>query len=368
MRKSLIFTLAGVLMVVFVLSTIVFAQPPDVVEKYYLIEKTHGLKMYHPYVDKRYKEDPPYVVGFSNIGVFNSWRQQMVREIEYAVTQHKDLIKEFIHTDAHSSIPKQIADIQDLIARGVDILLVTPASPTALNPILEKAYDMGIVVVVFNSNAYTDKVTAKLFINQWEFGRIGGEWLVKKLNGKGNIVALSGLAGNTITELRFGGAKYVFDQYPGIKVVGRAYGDWAYDKGKVAMENLMAAHPKIDGVWSGGGAMTRGAIDAYLEAGKPLVPMTGEANNGFLRQWKELQPKGFDSVAPVEPTWQGALAMEVGLAAKMGLPYFKYIDVPSFVVTAENLDEVYRPDLDDFLWLDYHLSESWLQKYYSRKK
>jgi hypothetical protein len=61
------------------------------------------------------------------------------------------------------------------------------------------------------------------------------------------------------------------------------------------------------------------------------------------------------------------MALEIGLAARLGLPYYKYNDVPSFVVTKENLDEVYRPDLDDFLWLDYHLTEDMLQKYYKRK-
>ena len=351
---------------IFTLSAVAMATPPEIVEKFGLIEKTHGLRMHTPQM-KGYKKDPPYMVGFSDIGVFNSWRQQTTREVESAVGQHKNLIKEYIHTDANGSIPKQIADIQDLMAKGVDILIVTPASPTALNPMLEKAYNAGIVVVVFNSNTATDNVTAKLFINQWEFGRIGGEWLVKALGGKGKVVALSGLAGNSISELRFGGAKWVFDQNPGIEVIGRAYGNWAYDKGKVAMENLMSAHPQIDGIWSGGGAMTRGAIDAYQEAGRKLVPMTGEANNGFLRQWKELMGQGFDSVAPVEPTWQGAMALEIGLAARLGLPYYKYNDVPSFVVTKENLDEVYRPDLDDFLWLDYHLTEDMLQKYYKRK-
>ena len=367
MMKRLFLVFIGVSMLCLGVYSLGMAQPAEVVKKNGLIMKTHGLVMNTPSMEKNYKKAPPYIVGFSNIGVFNSWRQQTAREIDAAVELHKDLIKEYIHTDANGSIPKQIADIQDLMAKGADIIIVTPTSPTALNPVLEKAYAKGIVVIVFNSNAFTENVTAKLFINQWEFGRLGGEWLAKALNGKGKIVALSGLAGNTVTELRFGGAKYVFDQYPDIEIVGRAYGNWAYDKGKVAMENLMAAHPQIDGIWSGGGAMTRGAIDAYKEAGKPLVPMSSEANNGFLRQWKDLLKDGFDSVAPVEPTWQGALALEVGLSARLGLPYFKYIDVPSFVVTKENLDKVYRPDLDDFLWLDYHLPEAWLQKYYKRK-
>ena len=364
--KRLLMSVCLGVALVFALGAVASATPPEIVKKYGLIERTHGLMMHTPQ-KKGYKKAPPYIVGFSDIGVLNSWRQQTTREVESAVGQHKDLIKEYIKTDANGAIPKQIADIQDLMAKGVDILIVTPASPTALNPVLEKAYKAGIMVVVFNSNTTTENVSAKLFINQWEFGRHGGEWLVKALGGKGKVVALSGLAGNSISELRFGGAKWVFDQHPGIEVVGRAYGNWAYDKGKVAMENLMSAHPQIDGIWSGGGAMTRGAIDAYLEAGRKLVPMTGEANNGFLRQWKELAPKGFDSVAPVEPTWQGAMALEIGLAARMGLPYYKYNNVPSFVVTKENMDQVYRPDLDDFLWLDYHLTEEMLQKYYKRK-
>ncbi|GHS90427.1 hypothetical protein AGMMS49957_16430 [Synergistales bacterium] len=99
----------------------------------------------------KYKKAPPYVVGLSNVSPANAFKVAMVEEFKAACEDRKDLIKEYYITDAGGQIAKQIADIEDLIAKKVDILLITAASPTAISPVAEKAVEAGIVVVTFDN-------------------------------------------------------------------------------------------------------------------------------------------------------------------------------------------------------------------------
>ena len=171
-----------------------------------------------------------------------------------------------------------------------------------------------------------------------------GEWLVKALKGKGNIIAFNGMKGTAISALRFEGAKSVFDQYPDIKIVQEVYADWDYAKAKRAMEDLLAAYPKIDGVWSQGGAMSEAVVETYLEKGMDPPPVTGEDGNGFLKIWKKVKDSGkypnFDSIATSMPTWCSAKAMDVALDALTGKTVQKYNLIPIPTITAGHPGQV----------------------------
>jgi len=293
-----------------------------------------------------------YVIGFSNFGVGNSWRVQMEAEFkaDAEALKAEGVISEYYMTDSNGDIPQQIADMKDLIAKGCDAIVITAASPDALSPICEEAMNAGIVVVSFDNYVTTDNVTAKVGIDEVEFGRCGAQWLADKLGGKGNIVLLNGIAGSAVDEMRYKGAMEVFDNYPNIKILGEAYGGWDYDEAKSAVEGFLKTYPQIDGVWSQGGAMTQAALDAFKAAERPLVPMSGEANNGLLKAWKENLDNGFDSIAPCSPTSMSADALNTAIAALKGekVELNTIISLP--VITSENLDEYVRMDLPDSFW------------------
>ena len=96
----------------------------------------------------------PYTVGLANSFVGNSWRSQMVAELEYAVSQRDD-IEELLITNANNDVSTQNSQISDLVASGVDILLVNAASATALNAELERAHEAGVLVVSFDGTVST---------------------------------------------------------------------------------------------------------------------------------------------------------------------------------------------------------------------
>lgn len=293
-----------------------------------------------------------YVIGFSNFGVGNSWRVQMEAEFKVKADELKasGVIRDYYMTDSNGDIPKQIADMRDLITKKCDAIIITAASPDALSPICEEAMAAGIKVISFDNYVTTDKVTAKVGIDEVSFGTCGAQWLADKLGGRGNIVVLNGVAGSGVDEMRSRGAMSVFQKYPDIKILGSAYAGWDYAQGKTAIEGFLSAYPRIDGVWSQGGAMTQAALDAFIAAGRQLVPMSGEANNGLLKAWKQNLANGFDSIAPCSPTSMSADALTTAIDALSGKPVQLHTIITLPVITSQDLDKYVRMDLPDSFW------------------
>lgn len=293
-----------------------------------------------------------YVIGFSNFGTGNSWRVQMEAEFKARADELKaeGVISEYYMTDSSGDVSGQITDMRDLIAKQCDAIIITAASPDALSPVCEEAMANGIKVISFDNYVTTDNITAKVGIDEVDFGRCGAQWLADQLGGEGNIVVLNGIAGSGVDEMRSRGAMEVFNQYPDIKILGDAYADWDYDEARDAMEGFLSAYPQIDGVWSQGGAMTQAALDAFKDAGRPLVPMSGEANNGLLKAWKENLGSGFNSIAPCSPTSMSADALDTAISALEGNPVQLKTIISLPVITSADLDKYVRMDLPDSFW------------------
>ncbi len=298
-----------------------------------------------------------YTIGYDIYWVGNSWSVQLYKEFEAEVARHPDQIEEVFYVDSELKADKQVANIEDLITKGVDVIITTPVSPTALIPVLKKARDRGIKVVLLASTIKSQDYDLLVTVDDVEFGKAGAEWLAEALDGNGKVVALNGVPGISVSDDRWNGAKAVFDANPGIEVVASADASWDYAQAKVAVSNLLAANPEIDGIWSQGGAMTLGAIDAFKAAGRPLVPMTGEDNNGYLKRWSELRPEGFDSIATSKPTWLGSESLKLALDLLDGKDVAKDNVLPVPTITNDNLDAFVRPDLPDSFWNNTRLSD-----------
>lgn len=300
--------------------------------------------------------DKKYTIGYDNYFMGNSWSVQLAAEFQAEAEKHKDQV-DVVYVESAGDTQKQIANIEDLITKKVDAIITTPTSPTALIPALKKARAAGIKVILLASTIKSQDYDALVTVDDVAFGRAGAEWLVKKLDGKGDIIVLNGIAGLSTSDDRFKGAKEVFDQYPDIKILAAVNASWDYAQGKQAVSNLLAANPKIDGVWSQGGAMTLGAIDAFEAAQRPLVPMTGEDNNGYLKRWKALEGKGFDSIGTSKPTWLGSEALIVAINLLDGKPVEKDMVLPVPTITAADLDKYVKPELSDSFWAGTRLTD-----------
>lgn len=305
----------------------------------------------------QYKKAPPYVVGLSNVSPSNAFKVAMVEEFRGFCDAHPELIKEYFITDAGGQVAKQISDIEDLIAKKVDILLVTASSPTAISPVVQKATAAGIMTVSFDNVVATDRVTIKVEADETGIGSKNMTWLAKKLDGKGKIVMLGGIKGTSSAQLRWDGALAVLKEYPGIEVVGEAWVNWAFDKGKAAMESFLAANPTIDGVWTDGGGSAQGALTALVEANR-VVPLVGTASNGFAKLWSQLKKeRGFEAFGATNPPYCSVLALQFALDAMAGKAVPRKIATELSIIDNDSVDQRVRPDLSDMFWVDTLLSD-----------
>ncbi|MDR6290838.1 MULTISPECIES: ABC transporter substrate-binding protein [Inquilinus] len=234
-----------------------------------------------------YKKDPPYVIGFSNAGLGDSWRVVMLHSLETAAAAHKDVIKQLIITDAGHDDAKQVSDIQDLMSRQVDLLIVSANTEQAVDPAVTRAMERGIPVVMVDRRVSSDNFVTFVTASDTMMGRLFAQWIVEKLNGKGNIIMLGGQAGSSPNEIRTRAAMQVFNQYPDIKILDTVYSDWSPVKGKQVMQAAIAKYGhSINAVWSAHGLQTPGSIEAFLDAGfKPgeIPPHTNSDVNGGMQ-------------------------------------------------------------------------------------
>jgi len=314
---------------------------------------------------EKFKKEPPYTIGWSTIFQANTWAVQFTQELLDEAKRHPDLVKNVIHVDAGGSIPKQIADIESLIRRGVDAIVFDPITPEALKGVLKEAKRRGIPVIGASSPIPIEYCTAWAGREDEPYGKVQAQWIVSKLNGKGNVIALSGLAGNLVAEKRWEGAKEVFDKYPGIKVVAHEYTDWSYATGKETTANLLAAHPQIDGIWTGGGTLTLGAVEAIESAGRPLPEAIGGGDswNGWLKFWKK---RGIESICFSNPTMHSAVALRLALKILQGEPVPKKVLSTAPYVTNRTLDKFVHMDMPDTYWPANWLSAKTVEKIYGK--
>ena len=315
----------------------------------------------------KYKKDGPYVVGLSNVSPSNAFKIAMVEEFKGFCDANPDKIKEYYITDAGGQTAKQIADIEDLIAKKVDILLVTASSPSAISPVIEKATRAGIMTVSFDNVVATKNVTIKVEADEAGIGSKNMAWLAKKLNGKGKIVMLGGIKGTSSAQLRWDGARTVLKDNPGIEVVGEAWVNWAFDKGKAAMESFLAANPQIDGVWTDGGGSAQGALTALVEADR-IVPLVGTASNGFAKLWVELmKSRGFEAYAATNPPYCSVTALKYALDAMAGQPVPAYIKTELSIMDNANVEQMVKPEFSDMFWIDTLLTDEQNQALWGKK-
>jgi ribose transport system substrate-binding protein len=234
----------------------------------------------------KYKKAPPYVVGFSNASVDNTWREAQRDSIEAAAARHKDLIKKLIITDANNIPSKQVSDIEDLLQRKVDILIVSASKADALDPVVTRAMKSGTPVIMVDRTITSDNYVSFVTASDYVIGRLYAIWLVELLHGKGNIIMLPGIAGASPAELRIAAAKSIFNQFPGIKILDLQYTDWNPAKAKTVASAMIEKYgTQIDGIWNDSGVQGGGTLEAFVDAGyKPgtIPPATCADLNACL--------------------------------------------------------------------------------------
>jgi galactofuranose transport system substrate-binding protein len=217
-----------------------------------------------------------FVVGFSQMESDNPWRLAETKSLRDEAAKRG--IK-LVVTDAQGQTAKQVADVEDLIARHVNVILLAPREFEGLVPALASAKAAKIPVILVDRAAKgtpgEDYVTL-LASNFVEQGRRAGEWLAKQTNGKASIVELSGTPGASVAIDRGKGFRDALATYPNMKIIASQTGNFSRATAQGVMQNIAQSLGKqITAVFAQNDEMALGAAQALTAAGlKPGTDVT----------------------------------------------------------------------------------------------
>jgi ribose transport system substrate-binding protein len=261
-----------------------------------------------------------WVLGVSNTLVGNGWREEMICAVK-AQAKASGKVSAVRVANRNGGPAEQSADIRNLISAGVNAIIINPSSATALNPVIKQAAARGIKIV-----SVDQRVTAPAAYNvtndQVAYGRLGAQWLFKKLGGTGNVVEMRGIAGVPADTDRHTGFNQALKKYPNIKVVKQTFTNWSFAPGGKQMLDILNSGVKVDGVWTSGIDYT--VVNAFKTAGKPYAPVVGADNNEFLRQLITLNPR-FQGVAVTNPATIGGVGAAVAIKLLSGQSVKKWV-------------------------------------------
>jgi ribose transport system substrate-binding protein len=311
----------------------------------------------------KFKKPCGWVIGMSDFGVnANTWTVQVAHEAKAAANREK-CIKKFVLLDANLDQNKQVSDIDDLIAQHVDAIIVQPVTPTSADAAMERAVAAGIPVILHTGRVKTDAYTTEIQGGAEHFGKVMGDFIVKTLNGKGNIWVLRGYPGHPEDINRYNGLVEAL-KGTDIKIAAEEYGYWQYDKAKKVCETLYLSNPNVDAIWSSGADMTRACVDVFKQFGTPIPPISGEGNNGFFGLWIK---EGLKSIAPEYGPDQGAAGIVAAVDLLEGKSLYKHYDYNPDGWDLDKAKKYYRDDLSANVWWPSQLSEEQLKQFYGKK-
>src|SRR6266513_4946661 len=210
-------------------------------------------------------------VGFSQIGAESGWRTAETKSIRSEAARRGVNLK---FSDAQQKQENQIKALGAFIAQKVDAIILAPVVEAGWEPILKQARAAKIPVVLVDRgvNVSDDSLYTTLIASDFVAeGRMAGEWLAKKLNGKGNVVELQGTPGAAPAIDRKKGFAEALKNHPNIKIIKSQTGEFTRAKGKEVMEAFLKAAQgsgtKINAVYAHNDDMALGAIQAIEEAG-----------------------------------------------------------------------------------------------------
>src|SRR5579883_1102924 len=284
------------------------------------------------------KHNGPYTIALSNSFIGNTWRVEMENEFKGAcqMPPYNTLIKCLVYNSGND-VSKQTQQMDDLISAHVDAIVIDAASPTGLNGVIQQACNAGILVVSYD-NVVTAPCALKVNTDQYKFGQQLAQYVVDALNGRGNVIMVTGVAGTEVDQQRNQGATDVFKKYPNIKIIASYTGQWASD---VAERNTAAQLPSlgtIDGVWCQGG--TDGVIRAILAAHRPLPKVVaGEAENGFREYMLQYRNQGFKALSIGQPPFLVLASLQLGVSILQGKHPKTDITLPFPSVTQDTVEQ-----------------------------
>ena len=279
-------------------------------------------------------EEKKYRIGVSQCSD-DIWRNKQNSELQIGAYFHENVELRF--AVAYDSDERQIQQIDSLVGTGIDLLIVAPNQVSTISPAIDRAYDKGIPVIVFERKTNTKKYTAYMGADNYEMGHLMGEYVATRLNERGRIIEVMGLKGSSPAIERHNGFREAIAQHPDIQVVATLQGDWteptAYNTVKQWLDKNKGE--KVDLVFGMNDRTAMGARKAFKEAGAVLPLFCGidglPGENGGIK----LVMDSLLDASYIYPT-HGDQLIQLAVDILEGKPYEKETKLMSALVTQEN--------------------------------
>lgn len=235
------------------------------------------------------------VVGISTGSSGTQWRDEMIDSLKQIGDEYKSGGKiadyKLVNNVTNGDATEQANIIRNFISQGVNIIMLNPNSPDALNGVIKEAQNAGILVVSFDATVTAPNML-KVTLDHYAWAQKWADWICKNLQ-SGNVIDIFGLPGHPANNDRLKAEADVLKNYPNIHEIASASGYWDETKAKEAAAQIIASGKQIDGVFTQDG-MAFGVLQAFLDAGKLPKFMYADPSTAAFKEWKILHDQGKD--------------------------------------------------------------------------
>jgi ribose transport system substrate-binding protein len=240
---------------------------------------------------------------------------------------------------------KQMNDVEDLVTKKVDVMVMLPIETDALTPAVDKVKQANIPLVVFDREVANGNYTALIKGDNVGIGKNAAEFIGEQLQGKGNVVIISGPPSSVTTQRVQGFTDVIKEKYPDIKILADQNGEFRKEKGYEVMQNFLQAHSQIDAVYTIDDEMALGALQAIREAKRTDIKYVTGAGGAkdFYKEIKEATDFTLATFTYSPLMVKEAVKVAVDIANGKQ-PAQKDTTLPAEKVTKDNVDQFYKAD------------------------
>ena len=275
-----------------------------------------------------------YVIGVSQCSE-DVWREKLNQELRVAALYYNNMDLDI--ASANDDVRLQTDQINRFVDKGVDLLIVAPGQ-VSISPAIDRAYEKGIPVIIFDRRTRSNKYTAYIGADNREIGASMGEYLAGALPKGGRVVELCGLSSSSPAIERAEGFDSVVAVRPSIDIVAKLHADWTEQGGFRAMDSLLRSpHPDFDCLFAHNDRMAMGARRAAQEHGLDLqrIRFCGIDAMPQKRAGLELVKDGTLFASYIYPT-RGDEVMRLAMNILEGKSYQRENRLSSALVTRDN--------------------------------
>jgi ribose transport system substrate-binding protein len=258
-------------------------------------------------------------------------------------------IRLLIHeAGGYANVDRQISQIEDLIEKKVNLIIIMPTNAKGVVPVVERAIASGVPAMHMGSRVASNKMIAFVQSDDHELGASQGRYLADVLKGKGNLLYIAGPAGVTWTRDRLDGFKEGISKAPGLKLLDTLWIDSTREAGLRNIEDKLQTYSDLDAIGASGDVMTQGAGDAVKAAGK--VGKVRLTTAGLSKDTEDMIRNGVIQMTAAQQTVLiGYNAVKTGVKFLRKQPYDKLTKIAPVVVTGDNvrtisLETIRAPD------------------------